>query len=117
MGQYQESKLVFLKSIKVLKKFFGEDHPLIEQNRRSLKKIDKRLKREKNSASKYAITEHFRTFSNLDSSVIQNRMSRLMEDRKSSKRSTNLAFGLKKRFFTNERKKKGILFPLTIYRL
>ncbi|CAI2386551.1 unnamed protein product [Moneuplotes crassus] len=99
LGQYAESKLVFLKSIQVLKKFFGDGHPLIEENRKSLKKIDKRLKREKNSVSK--------TFSNLDSSVIHNRMSRLMEDRKSSKRSTNLAFGLKKRFFTNERKNKG----------
>ncbi|CAI2386880.1 unnamed protein product [Moneuplotes crassus] len=99
MKQYLDSRLVFLKSIKVLKKYFGETHPLIEENRKSLKRIEKIIQNDKPSDSK--------TFTNLDCSILQNRITRLMEDRKSSRKSINLAFGVNKRYFKNDRKLKG----------
>ena len=85
------------------------------------KMLRKRLREEKHHRQSKqptllgVVLVKYRTFTNLDWSTLQKRMEELLQSRKSSKKSINMTFGIKKRYLTQENKRNSIfIYKLSI---
>ena len=85
------------------------------------KMLRKRLREEKHHRQSKqptlleVVLVKYRTFTNLDWSTLQKRMEELLQSRKSSQKSINMTFGIKKRYLTQENKRNSIfIYKLSI---